>query len=112
MTDALAGIAILTGLRCRKTFRGNADLDRRDEERVSDLHHALRVESPETNRHRRNLTPYRIARQRDHPRGDDRSTVRGRWALRPQCNRGEKGRDKAAQRAHGQHRGIEYRCEG
>jgi hypothetical protein len=67
MADALARIAVVAVDGLREPLGRNLDLDRGHEEHVADLHHSLRMERLEIDRHRLDRFPGRSAGQFHDP---------------------------------------------
>ena len=86
------------------------DFDRRDEERLSDFHHSLRMVGLECDRHRRHRDPDRVSGQLRDAIGDRRSRVRlNGWQGKHDGGDGHRARQEMKhERASGRRRLFRY----
>ena len=80
---ALARVAVIAVDRLRKALGRRLDLDRRHENIVADLHHALRMVGEEIDRHRLDLFPCRATGELGHLLGGAAALLSAAWRPAP-----------------------------
>ena len=78
MADTFAGIAVMPVDDLRERLGWHAYLDGRDDQPVSDFHHALRMVRLERNRYGGHQLPGRVSREFLHAFRNGRSGIRGK----------------------------------